>query len=79
VQALVTFDPSSGTPLPAGTPQQEDFVPISSMSTMSVGATAWFATDLEPGSYVMFCFVGDPHKGGMPHAAEGMAQIVEVT
>jgi hypothetical protein len=81
VQALVTFDPSSGTPLPAGTPKQEDFVPISSlstMSTMSIGATAWFATNLEPGYYVMLCFVGDPDHGGMPHAAEGMAQIVEV-
>lgn len=78
LQTLLTFDPSSGTPLPEGSPNPDDFVPVSSMSTMSAGAFAWFAADLEPGTYVMACFVGDPNKGYVPHAFEGMGQIFEV-
>lgn len=31
-----------------------------------------------PGAYLMACFFPDPSKGGEPHAAEGMAQLLTV-
>ncbi len=78
VQTLLQFDPSSGTPLPEGYPDPESFKTAVYMDTMSAGAMAYFATNLDPGYYVALCFISDPNKGGVPHAFEGMAQIIEV-
>ncbi len=78
VQALLTFDPSSGTPLPSDTPDPDKFTTAAYMSVMSQGTVAYLASNLDSGYYVMLCFISDPKKGHMPHAAEGMAQIFEV-
>jgi hypothetical protein len=45
--------------------------------TISMGSTEWIATDLEPGTYVLVCFVPDI-ESGMPHAYLGMYDIVTV-
>jgi hypothetical protein len=45
--------------------------------TISMGATEWIATDLDPGTYVLVCFVPDI-ESGMPHAYLGMADVVTV-
>jgi len=78
VQTLLTFDPSSGTPLPEGYPDPDAFETAAYTSTMSAGAISYLAADLDAGYYVALCFVGDPNKGGVPHAREGMAQIFTV-
>ena len=78
VQTLLHFDPSSGTPLPEGYPDPDAFGTAAYTSTMSAGAISYLATNLEPGYYVALCFISDPNKGGVPHAFEGMAQIIEV-
>ena len=42
------------------------------IGTMGPGQTAYLTQSFSPGEYVILCFVEDPKKGGMPHAAEGM-------
>jgi hypothetical protein len=46
--------------------------------TQSAGTTQWIATNLEPGTYVVACFIPDPANGGIPHAAEDMIEVVTV-
>ncbi len=78
VEQLLRFDPeSSATPQP-GMPDPEAFTFPGYAATQSAGTTQWLATDLEPGYYVLACFVPDPEKEGIPHAVEGMVEIVEV-
>jgi hypothetical protein len=45
--------------------------------TISTGATEWIAVDLDPGTYVLACFVPDI-ESGIPHAYLGMADVVTV-
>jgi hypothetical protein len=45
--------------------------------TISMGASEWIATDLDPGTYVLVCFVPDI-ESGIPHAYLGMADVVTV-
>ncbi len=45
---------------------------------MLEGGEAQLVTlDLEPGRYVLFCFISD-RQGGQPHALKGMVDEVEV-
>ena len=34
--------------------------------------------DLQPGFYILLCFVGDPEMDGLPHAFGGMIEVVPV-
>jgi hypothetical protein len=63
---------------PPGLPNPEEFVDVAYAATQSAGTTQWLAVDLEPGSHVLTCFFPDPNHGGIPHAAEGMAELVTV-
>lgn len=69
--------PEDATP-PPGVPNPEEFVDVAYAALQSAGTTQWLATDLEPGYHVIACFVPDPNNEGIPHAAEGMADIIEV-
>ncbi len=44
--------------------------------TLSPEATQYVSVDLQPGYYVLLCFVGDPQQGGLPHAFEGMIEVI---
>lgn len=78
VQALLQL-PDGATPEPSsGLPDPSTFKTAVYAGTQSPGTTQWIEADLPAGSYVMLCFVGDPTKGGEPHAAEGMAKIITV-
>lgn len=44
----------------------------------SAGTTQWLAANLEPGYYIIACFIPDPLAGGIPHAVEGMIDIITV-
>ena len=46
--------------------------------TQSPQTTQYLAVDLEPGYYVLLCFVGDPNQEGTPHSFQGMIEIVPV-
>ena len=78
VQAFLTFDPSMGTP-PPGMIDETRLFQGAFANVQSAGSTQWLAANLQPGNYIMLCFVGDPTKGGIPHAFEGMVQIVQVS
>jgi hypothetical protein len=60
---------------PAAAP---NVMPVFITGTQSTGTTQYVAADLEPGYYVLLCFVGDPNQGGLPHAFEGMIEIVPI-
>ncbi|MDP9370621.1 MAG: hypothetical protein M3Q03_20530 [Chloroflexota bacterium] len=77
VQAFLMFDPSMGTP-PAGIIDESLLELTVSASTQSAGTTQWLAVNLEPGSHIISCFVEDPTQGGIPHAFEGMIDVIQV-
>lgn len=52
-------------------------VPVGGISPMAKGVTNFLELDLEPGAYLLVCFVPD-HKDGKAHIAHGMVQTIEV-
>jgi hypothetical protein len=70
----------SGTPPAEGTPTFDEsaFQDVDGLEALSTGMTAWMPLHLEPGTYVVACFIGDKDTG-LPHAAEGMAKVFTVT
>ena len=77
--AFIMFDPSSGaTPSPDMLDETLLTFPIHA-PVQSVGATQWIELDAEPGSVVIACFVPDPQADGIPHAFEGMVNLLPVT
>jgi len=45
--------------------------------TQSADTTQYITVDLQPGYYVLLCFVPDPQQDGIPHAFEGMIEVIE--
>lgn len=79
VAQVLEIEMTGATPAPeAGLPNpEEDFTDAFYMDSLSMGATAWLAVDLEPGDYGIICFIPDV-ASGMPHAVEGMYDVVTV-
>lgn len=70
--------PEGATP-PADVPFSEaDFTSVGGLEIISSGETAWLPLDLKPGTYFIACWVPDKDTGA-PHAAMGMAQLIEVS
>lgn len=78
LEALLTFDPESGATPPPDMPNPDEFITSAYAAVQSAGTTQWIAADLEAGQLILVCFVPDPNNAGIPHAMEGMAEIVEV-
>jgi hypothetical protein len=76
VYQTVVGDPSA-TP-EAGQLGEDDLQYVGGVLLQSGGTTVYPMLDLEPGTYTLMCFVGDPNHGGMPHAMEGMIAMLEV-
>jgi hypothetical protein len=74
---LMEEDEGSGATPVAGSPEA-GLSPAFITGTQSTGTTQYLAVDLEPGYYVLLCFVGDPNQGGVPHSFQGMIEIVPV-
>lgn len=71
--------PDGATPDPStGLPDPNTFQTAVYAGTQSPGTTQWIEANLQDGTYVLLCFVPDPTRGGTPHAAEGMAEILTV-
>ena len=51
--------------------------PIGGFEGPSVGMVGWFAVTLEPGKYLLICYVPDA-KDGKPHVVHGMVQEITV-
>jgi hypothetical protein len=77
VMQLVMFDPSSGTPVPAGSLQFEDVGDVADAALLSPDQEEWIGLDLAPGTYVALGFIPDP-AAGAPHAALGMIKVFTV-
>jgi hypothetical protein len=68
----------TGEDLPAGLPNPEtDFHDVMSIAAISAGKSMWIELDLEPGSYVMVCWISD-RDTGTPHQDLGMIEVVAV-
>jgi len=52
-------------------------IPMGGNGAISPGMSNWFTATLEPGHYVLLCFVPDP-ADGMPHVMKGMVKEFEV-
>jgi hypothetical protein len=69
------------TPEPdSGLPAMEEIVDNPSyITTISAGTKIWAVMDFQPGYHTLVCFVADLNSPeGLPHAAEGMIEQVEV-
>ena len=69
--------PEGGTP-PPGMPNPEEIMPAAFAAAISEDAAEWVALDLEPGYYVVACFIPDRENPEVPHAAEGLIDVVAV-
>jgi hypothetical protein len=78
IAQILELEMQGATPAPeSGVPNPETFIPVAYMAPLSMGKTAWIPVNLEPGTYIMVCFVPDI-ESGMPHAFEGMYQVITV-
>jgi hypothetical protein len=59
-------------------PDQPDIQPILFWAPMSPGTEAWITLDLEPGNYLLLCFLPDLNGDFSPHMAHGMMQVFTV-
>ncbi len=53
-----------------------DYHPAAATSIMAAGHTSWIDVDIAPGTYAVMCML--PFPGGVPHAMEGMLEIVTI-
>ncbi len=78
-QILALFSlPENATP-PPDDPLANALIayqPVAAASIIGAGITAWLDTNLEPGTYAVLCML--PFPTGVPHAMEGMLDVVTV-
>lgn len=53
-------------------------IPAGGMQVLPPGDTGWLVTDLQPGTYLVICFVPSFANEGQPHIALGMMAAFEV-
>jgi hypothetical protein len=79
LMAVMMFDPSTrATPTP-GMLDPGQFTPAAWVGVQSSGTTQWVTMDLAAGDVALLCFVTDPAADEIPHAFQGMAQVLPVT
>ena len=68
--------PEDATPTPGDELAQAlvDYAPVAATSILGAGLTSWIDTDLAPGTYAVICAL--PFPDGMPHAMQGMLEVV---
>ncbi len=67
-----------GAEPPPGLPNPEEFMPVTFAATISEDAREWVALNLEPGYYIVACFIPDRENPEVPHAAEGLIDVIAV-
>jgi hypothetical protein len=68
---------ASGTPAEGAMPEGQPFTGAGGMGPLSPGSDGYASLDLEPGRYVLICFIPDS-ADGQPHMTKGMIQEFEV-
>lgn len=61
----------------AGGPDMSQLTVAFITGTQSTETTQYVSVDLQPGYYVLLCFVPDPQQGGVPHSFAGMIEVIE--
>jgi hypothetical protein len=79
IMASFMFDPSTGATPSPDMLDFEQFTFAGWAGTQSAGTTQWVVMDLDPGQAILACWIPDPVAGGVPHALEGMLQVVDVS
>jgi hypothetical protein len=69
-QYMASMAPGATTPPPG--------VAVGGNGAISPGRSNWFSLTLEPGNYVLLCFVPDP-ADGQPHIVKGMVTPVTIS
>ena len=69
--------PEGATP-EAGAAEEPPVSPAFITGVQSPESTQYLSVDLQPGYYILLCFVGDPQMDGLPHAFTGMIEVVPV-
>ena len=77
LEAEMAGTPTADAAAAAGVSSPEEWGFAAYAGTISMGATEWVTADLEPGTYVLLCFVPDL-ASGMPHAYLGMYDVITV-
>ena len=78
IAQILDLEMQGATPAPeSGIPNPETFLPVASMTPLSMAKTGWVPVNLEAGTYILVCFVPDI-ASGMPHAFEGMYEVITV-
>lgn len=70
--------PEDATPVPGDALQEAlfNYSPAAATSIIGAGITSWIDVDLAPGTYAVLCAL--PFPDGVPHAMEGMLEIVAI-
>jgi len=68
----------TGTPASGGL-SEDDFQPVHFIGTQSAGTTQWHEVSFDPGTYAVTCWIPDISRGGVPHAMEGMYDVLTLT
>ncbi|MDP9359076.1 MAG: hypothetical protein M3R02_28100 [Chloroflexota bacterium] len=77
-QVMQLLQLPEGAAPPPGMPNPEEIMPAAFAATISEDAAEWVALDLEPGYYIVACFIPDRENPQMPHAAEGLIDVIAV-
>jgi len=77
LEAEMAGTPTADAAAAAGVSNPDEWEFAEYAGTISMGASEWIATDLDPGTYVLVCFVPDI-ESGLPHAYLGMVDVVTV-
>jgi hypothetical protein len=72
------FDPSSGATPPPDILDESLVTFPGYVAAQSAGTTQWVTMDLAAGQAILVCLIPDPEADGVPHAFEGMIQLVDV-
>jgi hypothetical protein len=81
VMALLSEEESAEGATPEAGAAAAEEPPISPgfiTGLQSPETTQYVSVDLQPGYYILLCFVGDPEMDGLPHAFTGMIEVVPV-
>jgi hypothetical protein len=77
LDAEMAGTPTADAAAAAGVSNPDEWPFAGYAGTLSMGGAEWIPVDLEPGTYVLVCFVPDI-QSGMPHAYLGMYDVVTV-
>jgi hypothetical protein len=77
LEAEMAGTPPADVAAAAGVSNPDEWGFAAYAGTLSMGGVEWIPVDLEPGTYVLVCFV--PEIGsGIPHAYQGMYDVITV-